>query len=396
MKYFNYLSTELESETFHLPPSVFTKDSEKDLLAISLGATLYMPGTKGTISYDIVNKKHEALISLVICLEDSIGDNQVEIAEVNTIKQIENIAHAINNGYMLYEQLPLIFIRIRNPEQMQRIADALNENLNLLTGFVFPKFSYNNGIEYLTTLKRLNDRYSKMLYGMPILETKDVLYKELRDESLFKIKALLDHYYDYILNVRMGATDLSGLYGLRRSSDTTIYDIAVIRDCIADIINVFGRSEKEYIISGPVWEYFFNGQKILKPQLRQYPFERSLGSQGIGVRKELIDQNVDGLIREVLLDLTNGLIGKTIIHPTHIKPVQSLHVVSLEEYLDATNIVESANGNIGVIKSEFSNKMNEVKPHFNWATKILNKSKIYGVFHNEHNYTNLFIEQIPV
>ncbi|MFB8733061.1 HpcH/HpaI aldolase/citrate lyase family protein [Bacillus sp. SL00103] len=68
--------------------------------------------------------------------------------------------------------------------------------------------------------------------------------------------------------------------------------------------------------------------------------------------------------------MANGIHGKTVIHPTHLKPVQSMYVVTKEEYMDALNILEHADGTVGVMKSTFSNKMNETKPHYRWAEHI--------------------------
>ena len=91
----------------------------------------------------------------------------------------------------------------------------------------------------------------------------------------------MDEYREHILNVRIGATDFSGIYGIRRSADTSVYEIAVLRDCIADIINVFQRADCPYVISGPVWEYFSSKERMLKPQLRQTPFRDHFGEEGL-------------------------------------------------------------------------------------------------------------------
>lgn len=149
-----------------------------------------------------------------------------------------------------------------------------------------------------------------ILYGMPILESREVLYKESRMEALLGIKEVLHHYRARVLNVRIGATDFCGIYGIRRRMDSTIYDISVIRDCIADIVNVLGREEDGFIISGPVWEYF-NNQRVLKPALRVTPFSEK---GALDARKALLDDCLDGLMKEVLMDKQNGIVGKTIIH----------------------------------------------------------------------------------
>jgi citrate lyase beta subunit len=397
MKKFNYLSTEDKTATFYKQPEFFNKGTEKELLAYALGATLYMPATRLTISEEIVSGKHLGLSSMVICLEDSIGDHEVQLAEENLLDQMSKLALSVRDGLLDIADLPLIFLRVRNREQVSRVIERLEFKAELLAGFVFPKFSADStGQSYWELLKHYNNQLTGPLFGMPIIETPRVMNRESRIPELLEIKQLLNEYNDLVLNVRIGATDFSGLFGIRRGPDVTIYDIATINHCIADIINVFARVESGYVVSGPVWEYFANGGRLLKPQLRKSPFEEYYGTSGTKVRGQLLNKYIDGLIREVILDKENGLVGKTIIHPTHIIPVQALYVVSHEEYVDACNIYYSDATQQGVFKSEYINKMNEIKPHYNWARRIIARSKIYGVFHEHHNFTSLLAEQISV
>ncbi|PFA19615.1 MULTISPECIES: HpcH/HpaI aldolase/citrate lyase family protein [Bacillus cereus group] len=393
MQHFSYLSLEEKRNLFYQEPITFSKDISKDQLAYALGATLYTPGTKRTIADDIVRKKHEGITSIVLCLEDSISDGEEELAEQNVVIQIQLLAYMMNAGKLHPSNMPLLFIRIREPKQMRSLVRELGNAVHCISGFVFPKFTPANGMSYIHELSDINEAYSLSLYGMPILESPEIIYKESRIESLLSIKAILDSYRDFILNVRIGATDFSGIFGIRRNKDTTIYDISVIRDCISDIINIFSRKADEYIISGPVWEYFESKQRVLKPQLRQTLFHESLGNAGLTMREEMLHRYEDGLIHEVLLDQSNGLIGKTVIHPSHIKLIQAMHTVTLEDYLDAKSIFENAHAYNGVMKSSFSNKMNEVKPHYNWARKTLLKSNIYGVLHEQKTFIDLLTEK---
>ena len=62
-------------------------------------------------------------------------------------------------------------------------------------------------------------------------------------------------------------------------------------------------------------------------------------------------------------------------------------VVSKEDYMDASNIIDSSLD--GVIKSDYFNKMNEIKPHEKWAKEILLKAKIMGVFQDGKSYKEL-------
>ena len=388
MRLFSDIPGEKINKMFYKKPGYFNKRSDRELLSYALGATLYMPATRPNIHQDLLSKKHAGLSSMVICLEDAIGDDEVELAENLLCSELENLSSDLVKGLCEEEDLPLIFVRIRSYEQLMRLKSRIPNGMHLLTGFVLPKFSPAEGCKILTEIKELNS-HGYCLYAMPILETKEIIQKETRLEELIGIKKVLDQYFELILNVRIGATDFSGLYGIRRNSDTTVYDIAVIRDCISDIINIFLRADQPYVISGPVWEYFSSKERLLKPQIRQTPFMERLGQDGLKMRTDLIDRHMDGLIREIAMDISNGLTGKTIIHPTHIRPVQALNTVTLEEYLDAQSIAGQAGGKIGVMKSDYQNKMNEIKPHLYWAKKILLKSEVYGVLQDEITYIDL-------
>ena len=72
-------------------------------------------------------------------------------------------------GAIDINDVPLIFIRVRDVAQMIRMADALGDDLYVLTGFVFPKFTSKNGEEYFSALQSINAPLSFTVYGMPIL-----------------------------------------------------------------------------------------------------------------------------------------------------------------------------------------------------------------------------------
>ncbi|MDR3599769.1 MAG: HpcH/HpaI aldolase/citrate lyase family protein [Desulfosporosinus sp.] len=398
MRYFNYLTEEIGKATFFKNPESFNKETSRAILSYALGATLYMPGTRETIAKDIISKKNSGLASTVFCLEDSIGDSEVPLAEGNVVTQVREIHRAFSNQEIEEADLPLIFIRIRTPEQILKLVEGMGVSSKIITGFIFPKFT-SESYRYLEVIKSLNDQAVGLFYGLPIIESPQVIQRESRLNELLGIKQLIDSYHDLVLNIRIGATDFSGLYGIRRGPDVTIYDIMVIRDCISDIVNIFGRIESDYVISGPVWEYFANVERVLKPQLRKSPFEEFHDHSGCNrteIRSHLLNKYVDGLIREVILDKENGMIGKTIIHPSHIIPVQALYVVGHEEYLDALSIIKNSDGLQGVMRSHYTNKMNEIKPHYKWAQKTLLRAKNYGVFNEQHNFISLLTEDTHI
>ena len=382
-----HFATEAEM-IFYKKPQPFTKWETADILSYALGATLYMPASMPTIVSLIRSQKYKELTSLVIDLEDAVGDAELVDCEAKLIEDISELYALYQQKQLLLQELPLLFVRVRHVEQFQRLTTVLGKKQEILTGYVFPKFTAEQGARYFELLEQTILENDLILYGMPILENREVLYKETRMEALLDIKAVLHQYKARVLNVRIGATDFCGIYGIRRRMDSTIYDISVIRDCIADIVNILGREEDDFIISGPVWEYF-NNQRVLKPALRVTPFSEK---GALETRKALLDDCLDGLMKEVLMDKQNGIVGKTIIHPSHIRVVHALYAISYEEYLDALSIIENNDGQKGVMKSHYANKMNEIKPHMRWAQRILKQAHVYGVYHESVDFASLLLQ----
>lgn len=381
MRHFNYLNNEEQNDIFYKLPNLVTRDSDREVLALALGSLLYMPATKAGWASDLIQSKHDGLAAMVLDLEDALRDDDLDAGIVNIL---DGFSLLQANDY----EPPLIFIRVREHTQMRVIVSKLGYSLNYLTGFILPKFNTHIALHSLSEVARLNEEYGVTLYAMPILESKEIMYKENRIHELLSMKAIVDEYRSIVLNIRVGATDFTSLFGIRRTVDNTVYDMSVIRDCLVDIVNVFGREDNGYVISGPVWEFFEGKQRVLKPQLRENLFLPQ-GEEGKATRREMLNKYVDGLVKEVVLDKINGFHGKTIIHPTHIKPVNALMAVSYEEYADAYVIVHGDSENGGVLKSEFGNKMNEVKPHMNWAKKVLTRAKIYGVLNDGKTFIDL-------
>lgn len=362
-------------------PEEFNKYTELETLKYCLGATMYMPGNKD-FTDAILNKKYPGLTSMVMCFEDACKEEDVPEAENNCIKMFSVLSKKLDSGEITYADIPILIVRVRNIEQFRHFASMLKpEYLKVLAGFNFPKFNSENGEEYYSILKDLNQSYGEILYGMPILEDTRIAYKENRTKELMAVKEILDRYNEYVLNVRVGCTDFSSYFGLRRDVNYTIYDIIPVREILTDILNVFIRNNT-YTVSGPVWEYFRINKKLRFTELPSGDLQESLLN-----RTPLINSEIDGLLREIILDKANGFIGKTIIHPSHINYVNGLLAVTKGEYEDALQILDVSGG---VIKSTTGNRMNEIGPHHRWAEKILYRAKCYGVIEKESSYLKLF------
>ena len=313
-----------------------------DELPYRVGGLLYTPALNDKIAGKIVSGEIKALTSLVFCLEDSIMDEKLEQAEkqlIKTLSELETVTHG----------LPLLFVRVRDPEHMARVHKLLGAHEQMLTGYVLPKFDDKNADDYIALIREYNIMRENVLYIMPILESRTVADVTKRITVMDGLKHRLDTVREYVLNVRVGGNDLSNMFGLRRSMEQTIYDIGVIRDILVDVVSIFA---KDYVVSGPVWEYFGDDTD---------------GRWAAGLR------------RETELDMINGFFGKTAIHPSQLPVIYDSLKVSLNDYEDARAIADWKSDSLAVSKGAGGNRMNEVKCHLKWARQILIRARVYGI-----------------
>ncbi|MEV5851965.1 HpcH/HpaI aldolase/citrate lyase family protein [Streptomyces anulatus] len=401
MRHFGHISPTAREGLFFREPSTFTADSPARMLSVALGATLYSPATRPSLADDVLKQAARGVVSMVLCLEDSIDDTEVTDAEANLIRQFAALAardaasgnaarspeDATGTAGAVDADVPLLFIRVREPAQITDLVRRLGDSVRMLSGFVLPKFTEDRGRQFLEALAEAETACGRRLFAMPVLESPELLHLETRAEILQGIARSVDKHRDRVLALRLGVTDFCSAYGLRRAPDMTAYDVHIVASVIADVVNVLGRADGTgFTITGPVWEYFRRQERMFKPQLRRSPF---LEGRAEELRTALIEHDLDGLLREIELDRANGLLGKTCIHPSHVAPVHALSVVSHEEFTDAQDILSPERGGGGVLRSAYTNKMNEVKPHRAWAERTLQRAEVFGVAKEDVGFVDL-------
>lgn len=381
MIHYQFLTEQERRRLFHLPPQPLTPESPLDVQAVALGATLYSPATRPNLAKDMVRSRERGVTSSVLCLEDSVPDEQLAEAESNLVAQLQTVHED-------RPDTPWLFVRVRSPGQVEDLARRLGPALDTLRGFVLPKFTPTTGPGFLDALRAASERSGVPLLAMPVIESPEVIHLETRAAALGELHTLLQAQRGRVLAVRLGTTDFSGTYGLRRAGDMTVYDVRLLASVIADVVNVLGRDDGTgFTVTGPVWEYFTSGERIFKPRLRESVFAEH-GARDL--RHQIMLRDLDGLIREVVLDKANGLSGKTVIHPTHVAAVHALSVVSHEEYCDAQDVLGRHSPG-GVLPSGYRNKMNEVNPHRGWATKVLRRARAFGVARANVSYVDFLV-----
>ena len=354
MKYFENYSKEVLGKIFFKEPEEFSKKSDIEFLKWTLGAQLITPMINKDIAKNVVNKKYLDLITNVWDLEDGAGEISRNILLQNLKYNLSIYNEEIGKRKIDIDSLPNLFIRVKDLDMLKEIEE-FSEKLKYCNGIVIPKIEVDTLEEYLKIIKKINQKEKIRLFALPVLESESsILVKDALDNML-KIKEIINDYKNIVLNINIGATDFSGMYGIRRKQKYSIYDLLVVSNCISNILNIF-TYKLEFSVTAPVWEYF---------------------------NKDISSIENQGLLKEVEKDKNNGMYSKISIHPTQLLLINTSYIVDYEEYMDAIQIIDANREKIGCIKSENNNKMNELNTHTIWANNVLIRSKIFGVFNKD-------------
>jgi citrate lyase beta subunit len=368
-----------DDELWYQRPIGISANDTPAMIGAGLGATLYTPSIEVELTRKMRAAAQLGAVSAVVCLEDSISDDDVAEAERNVTAWFRQLAV---DGW---DDLPLLFRRPRAPAHLVDIAEKLGADGAALVGATLPKFTAASADNWFEALDVASALVGHQLLAMPIIESRQAVAAESRVEELVDLRNHLAPQRHRVPAVRIGGSDLCGYFGVRRRADQTIYDISPVASAIGDMVNVLGRDHDGFTLSGPVWEYFTRDLRIWKPQLRESLF--GFEPESPALRGQLLAEHMDGLIKEVLKDQANGLWGKTTIHPSHIPIVNALQAVTFEEWSDAEQVTATNGG--GARKSAFSNKMNEGAPHRLWAMKVQRRATAFGVLAEGHTFVSL-------
>ena len=292
----------------------------RKLSPIQLGGSLYIPATHKNVTAVCNENKYPQLRSCIIDTEDAISEDDLEPA-------LNNIADMLRH----YEPKGLcVFVRPRNPFILKEILKL--PNIGLIDGFSLPKFSTEVMKEYAQILAMSG----KEFHIMPVLESLDIFSKDRLEE----IRSFLLGSKLSILSLRLGGEDMMNYLGLKRKCEDNIYELVAPSRVIADVLNTF------------------------KP----YGFNLSASVFNCIHQPELY-------LKNVYEDLRQGLIGKTIIHPNQIGPINQAYKVSQSDYEMACKMLDKDTEAIIVQDGQMGEKF----AHTSWAKIILQRYEFYGL-----------------
>lgn len=286
----------------------------------ALGATLYMPSTRKDLWNIVSGEKYPELKSVVICLEDALAEQDVALGLQNLLVLLQQLA---DNQRRV--TAPLVFVRPRDVIMMAKLSEW--KHIHQLDGVVLPKVD-------MSTVQNWMKAVPDSMLLMPTLETVQVF----DGVAMTELRHFFDIHTQNILALRIGGNDLLASLGLRRPKDYTLYQTP-LAGVIHQLICTF--SPLRYSLTAPVYEYF--------------------------AQTSLLEQ-------EVAFDVQNGLVGKTIIHPSQIATVHHAFKVSLIDYEAAMAILAPEAPAV----FQYNGAMLEKATHLAWATKIYQRAHHYG------------------
>ena len=188
VQHFHHLDEEDRQRLFLHNPAELDANTDREVLATALGATLYMPADRDDLTAVVQRRAAEGICSMVLDLEDAVDESRATAALANTAATLDALASAP-------DPLPaMVFVRIRTQNCIERLTTQLGAGAAALRGFVIPKFEAATGEHFLTQTATAAAALGRRLYCMPVLETRQIGYRETRSDELHGIADILDQY----------------------------------------------------------------------------------------------------------------------------------------------------------------------------------------------------------
>lgn len=294
--------------------------------AAMLGATLYVPATRGDLIGIAIGARYPDLRSVVFDLEDAVLERDTGHALANIAALLRQMAPVRAH----HPDGPRLFIRPRNAEMLARLTHL--PGVQAIDGFVIPKATADVLPAYIAAMP--HPQHSLM----PTIETREAF----DPAEMRRLREQLIALHHRVLCIRIGGNDLLQTLGARRSRVRTAYD-GPLGNIIAVLVSAF--VPWGFAMSAPVLENFSD--------------------------EALLQAEIDR-------DLEHGLMTKTAIHPAQVAMIHQAYRVEPADLATAHAILDEA------APAVFADAgtMCEPATHRGWAAVIARRAALYGVRHD--------------
>lgn len=284
-----------------------------------LGAALYVPATSRHLLSIASGNRLADIRTIIFCTEDSVSPEDMPLALSNLKEALQHFQSNPNRHR---------FIRVRNPAILGKVLEMAG--VEHLDGFVLPKVTAANIDTYIEQIDASHHCV------MPTLETREVFSEECMRELL----GLIDQSKrrKAILCLRIGGNDLLSLLRIRRPRGLTIYQTP-IGQVIARLATTF--IPYGFVLTAPVFDYL---------------------------------NDPVALGKEIQMDLSHGLVGKTAIHPLQVPQIESHYRVLSRDLDVAMRLLDPQSPSV----FKMDHAMQERATNSCWAQAVVLNVSSYG------------------
>lgn len=300
---------------------------------LRLGASLYVPAVREDVRAIAAGEKLAAVRSIIFCTEDSVAENRLSEA-------LSNLRETL--PFVRAEEHRRLFIRPRNTDVLLALLQM--PGIENIRGFVLPKVTPANIGHYLDAFEQAG-KDVRDYWLMPTLETAEVFDPE--QMRLLRNKMLASSAATSIVALRIGGNDLLNVLGLRRSRSRTLHESA-LSQTVTQLLTIFRPAG--FQLSSPVCELLYD-HEVLK--------------------------------RELAMDTELGLFAKTAIHPDQVAIIEAAYR-PLEQDVQMAEAILAPDA---PAVFNMHGTMCEVATHREWATQVLLRRDLYGVYGKEGTRT---------
>jgi len=286
--------------------------------AVELGATLYIPVQHPRLA-EVLAGANPDLRSVVICLEDSLHETEVEPAQ-----------EVFGATLRMLDAAPPKLIAYARPRGPAMLSWMLAQpGIDRLAGFVLPKITTANVADWIA-------RLDSPQHGiMPTIESAEAFDRA----AMVQVARMLAPLGERVHAVRIGGNDILGTLGVRRSRERTAYDTP-LGLAIATMAGAF--LPEGLALSAPVFEHY---------------------------------ARTDVLREEVARDIEHGLLTKTAIHPSQVPIIHDVLRPAPGEVEEAQAILaQEARAVFG-----HGGSMLEPTTHARWAQGVLDRARVHAL-----------------
>lgn len=167
-----------------------------------------------------------------------------------------------------------VFVTVRSAREVTILAELPTPLREIVTGIVVPDFDTATGAGIAAALTESNVHRNSPMAMMPTIQAPNHPGSRASRREMGEVADLLLRYRHLVLGVRLDISEVCAARGISRMRDIGLYDLPLVADGAAEVMNVFARTDHDcgVIVTGASWSAPAAHMRMMPPALRATPF----------------------------------------------------------------------------------------------------------------------------